>query len=29
MKRVGKYEIVKKLGRGATSTVYLALDQVR
>ncbi|MDO8464331.1 MAG: protein kinase [Gallionella sp.] len=27
MKRVGKYEIVRKLGSGATSTVYLALDQ--
>ena len=27
MKRIGKYEIVRKLGGGATSTVYLALDQ--
>lgn len=27
MKRIGKYEIVRKLGSGATSTVYLALDQ--
>jgi serine/threonine protein kinase len=27
MKRIGKYEIVKELGSGATSTVYLALDQ--
>ena len=26
MEKVGKYEIVKELGRGATSTVYLALD---
>jgi serine/threonine protein kinase len=26
MVKVGKYEIVKELGRGATSTVYLALD---
>ena len=26
MKNIGKYEIVKELGRGATSTVYLALD---
>ena len=26
MDRVGKYEIVKELGHGATSTVYLALD---
>jgi serine/threonine protein kinase len=26
MDKVGKYEIVKELGRGATSTVYLALD---
>ena len=26
MGKVGKYEIVKELGRGATSTVYLALD---
>ncbi len=26
MKSIGKYEIVKELGRGATSTVYLALD---
>ena len=24
--RIGKYEIVKKLGEGATSTVYLAQD---
>jgi len=27
MKRIGKYEIVRELGSGATSTVYLALDQ--
>ncbi|MBI5437255.1 MAG: protein kinase [Nitrosomonadales bacterium] len=27
MKRIGKYKIVRKLGGGATSTVYLALDQ--
>jgi len=27
MKRIGKYEIVRELGGGATSTVYLALDQ--
>jgi len=26
MDNVGKYEIVRELGRGATSTVYLALD---
>lgn len=26
MENIGKYEIVKELGRGATSTVYLALD---
>ncbi|MFA6013510.1 MAG: serine/threonine-protein kinase [Gallionellaceae bacterium] len=26
MKNIGKYEIVKELGRGATSIVYLALD---
>ncbi|MDO8990156.1 MAG: serine/threonine-protein kinase [Sideroxyarcus sp.] len=26
MEKIGKYEIVKVLGRGATSTVYLALD---
>ena len=26
MQNIGKYEIVKELGRGATSTVYLALD---
>jgi serine/threonine protein kinase len=26
MKKVGKYEIVKELGRGATSIVYLATD---
>ncbi|MBU1426708.1 MAG: protein kinase [Gammaproteobacteria bacterium] len=26
MDKIGKYEIVKELGRGATSTVYLALD---
>jgi serine/threonine protein kinase len=26
MKNIGKYEIVKELGRGATSTVYLAID---
>ena len=26
MKNIGKYEIVKELGHGATSTVYLALD---
>jgi len=26
MEKVGKYEIVKELGRGATSIVYLALD---
>jgi serine/threonine protein kinase len=26
MKSIGKYEIVKELGHGATSTVYLALD---
>jgi serine/threonine protein kinase len=27
MKRIGKYEIVRELGSGATSTVFLALDQ--
>ncbi|HEX5337898.1 MAG TPA: serine/threonine-protein kinase [Gallionella sp.] len=27
MDRIGKYEIVRELGRGATSTVYLATDQ--
>ena len=27
MKRIGKYELVRELGGGATSTVYLALDQ--
>ena len=27
MKRVGKYEIVRELGSGATCTVYLAMDQ--
>ena len=27
MKRIGKYEIVRELGGGATSKVYLALDQ--
>ncbi|MDO8311141.1 MAG: serine/threonine-protein kinase, partial [Sideroxyarcus sp.] len=27
VKRIGKYEIVRELGRGATSRVYLALDQ--
>lgn len=26
VKRIGKYEIVRELGSGATSTVYLALD---
>lgn len=26
MDHIGKYELVKELGRGATSTVYLALD---
>ena len=26
MDRIGKYEILRELGRGATSTVYLALD---
>ncbi|HEX7454787.1 MAG TPA: serine/threonine-protein kinase [Gallionella sp.] len=26
MDRIGKYEIVRKLGTGATSTVYLAID---
>jgi len=26
MDKIGKYEIIKELGRGATSTVYLALD---
>lgn len=26
MEKIGKYEIVKQLGQGATSTVYLALD---
>jgi serine/threonine protein kinase len=26
MENIGKYEIVRELGRGATSTVYLALD---
>src|SRR3989338_10937209 len=26
MEKIGKYEIVRKLGSGATSTVYLALD---
>lgn len=26
MNNIGKYEIVKELGRGATSTVYLAID---
>ena len=24
--KIGKYEIIEELGRGATSTVYLALD---
>ena len=27
VKRIGKYEIVRELGSGATSKVYLALDQ--
>ncbi len=27
MKKIGKYEIVRELGRGATSTVYLATDE--
>ena len=27
MKHIGKYEIVRKLGGGSTSTVFLALDQ--
>ena len=27
MKRIGKYKILRELGSGATSTVYLALDQ--
>lgn len=27
VKRIGKYEIVRELGNGATSRVYLALDQ--
>ena len=27
MKRIGKYEVIRELGGGATSTVYLALDQ--
>src|SRR5512147_860706 len=26
MDKIGKYEIIKELGHGATSTVYLALD---
>ena len=26
MKKLGKYELVKKLGEGATSTVYLGRD---
>ena len=26
MDKIGKYEIVRKLGTGATSTVYLAID---
>ena len=27
MDKIGKYEIIRELGSGATSTVYLALDQ--
>jgi len=26
MKKIGKYEVVRELGSGATSTVYLAID---
>ena len=26
MKKIGKYEIIKELGKGATSTVYHAFD---
>ena len=26
MKKIGKYEVVRKLGEGATATVYLARD---
>lgn len=29
VKRIGKYEIVRELGSGATSKVYLALDQFK
>jgi len=29
MKRIGKYEIARKLGSGATSTIYLALNQFK
>ena len=25
-RKLGKYELIRKLGRGATSTVYLARD---
>ena len=27
MKKIGKYEIIREIGKGATSTVYLALDR--